>query len=611
MISTSVDTEKENRDRVMLLERITSKVALQRWLKYYLDVDLADCTVSRFATSNPLDMVWKIYQFCASETNDEPVTIRFIAGRSSQKTLSSAVLAILLPLHFGRGIVHLGGTIPQANRAYSYFRKFANKPYVKDYLQGDPTQKNSKFVVNGEEVEVEILSISPMAVQGPHQPVVSLDELASLSPDKMVAYQDVSGIPIYTQDGKPWINFGISSRKGKYTIIETEYDDRKTNGIQFEFWTVLENTKRCPDEISGTTPLQMHVNVVENITIKDEQFDLLPIHEQAKFETVQAFDKCFTCPLSAVCGGDLKKQTSTCKTLRPTKSVIQEFKSAPTVEWFLSQKMSMAPSSEGAVYSRFKRENFEKTPREMWQIFTGEDPGFEVTKKDLIERFIKAGVRRYSGIDHGITHPTAIVVAYEDGIGNAYIMKVHEQAGLEPPEVVELARKMQEEYKFTVMYPDTASPGVNKMLSKVVRIYDDFTKKVENGITAIRSKISPTTGGTRLYGLKGECESLISNLEKYHFSYDTSGKLTDTPVKDNDDSHDALSYIAQNVWISRGQIIIPRNEEKKEQTPEEYKLAIQKQYDNWLTTQIKTVTQEQGGENATQTSKKQGFHWGI
>ena len=258
---------KDERDvvaKVLLFQRLLNKEQLRLWLIFFLGVDLADCTVSRFSTSNPLDMVWDIYQFCADDKNEEPLDLRYIAGRASQKTLSLAALQILLPLHFKRPAVHFGGTLAQAKRAYTYFKKFVMRPYVRDTLKDEPTQQKTVFIVDGEEIEIEILSISTMAVQGAHAPIVSLDELAALSPDKVKAYEDVSGIPTYTHDGRPWIKFGISSRKGAYTVIEREYEEREKTGTLFKFWTVLENTSKCPDSISGTQNYSYYVNALEN-----------------------------------------------------------------------------------------------------------------------------------------------------------------------------------------------------------------------------------------------------------------------------------------------------------------------------------------------------------
>lgn len=610
--------ERHEFSKALVRQRFNNKEDLKYWLLHYLQVDLADCIVSRYATSTPLDMVWDIYQFCADTINDEPLSTFYIAGRGSQKTLSAAVLAVLLPLHFGRGVVHLGGTEDQANRAYSYFKKFVGKPYIVDYIKDTPKISKTTFIVAGNEVDIEILPITEASVQGPHQPVVSIDELASLAPNKLAAYPSIAGIPIYTPDtGQPWVKFGISSRKGRYTIIETEYEERHKTGAVFKFWTALENTKKCPDSISGTEPLVMYVNPFENKAILESEYEKLNELEQGKFEKVNARKGCYTCPLKAMCGGDLKNQTSTCRTLKPVKATISDFKASP-LDWFLSQRMSLQPSAEDLVYPKFKRAEFERTPREMWTIFSGKDPGFEVTEDDLIKEMINAGVKRYAGVDHGYTHPFSIVVVFEDSSGNIYVMYTYEESGLEPQECVEIVQKCKAKYKFTHLYPDTASPAVNKMISKFVNVGDDFNKSPGDGIALIRHRMCPNVGTTKLFAVKGRADTLINNFEKYHFAYDTAGKLTDKPVKEYDDSHDALSYAAQNRW-ARGKPILTANAmqdpmadpSKPSETMAEYKKKVESQYDNWLSKQINTAQQQQSGSAGVQSSKSKTFFWEI
>ena len=610
------EQEREEYSRILVRSIPNTKEELGNWLRAFLDVDLADCVVSRHSTSTPLDMVWDLVQFCRDDKNEDPLSTFYIAGRGSQKTLSSAVLAIILPLWFKRGIVHLGGTEDQANRAYAYFRKFVNRPFIKDYLKDVPKISKTIFIVDGQEVEVEILPITDASVQGPHQPVVSIDELASLAPNKLAAYPSIAGIPVYTNDGKPWVKFGISSRKGRYTIIETEYEERHKTGAVFKFWTVLENTRRCPDEISGTDPLEMFVNPFENVALLQKDFDALDPLKKTNFSKVQAKKGCYTCPLKAMCGGDLKNQTSTCRTLKPVRATIQEFKSSP-FDWFLSQRMSLQPSAEDLVYPRFKREEFEKTPREIYTIFTGKDPGLDISEETLISEMIKAGVKRYAGVDHGYTHPFAIVICFEDSMGNVFVMNTYEESGLEPGDVVDLIQKLKMKYHFTTIYPDTASPAINKMIKKVCNVVDDFKKDVDAGIQLIRHKMVPSVGPTKLYGLQGRCTSLINNFEKYHFIYDASGKLTDKPVKEFDDSHDAMSYIAQNRWNSGKAIVsgadvstreLDKNQKEK---TEIYNQKVQRQYDGWLQQQIGTEVKNSGGTEGVKKAKSGNFFWEI
>jgi hypothetical protein len=127
MLEKLMELKEEERDsviRTLLTQKLQTKEQLRLWMIFFLGVDLADCVVSRFATSTPLDMVWDIYQFCANETNEDPMDLRYIAGRASQKTLSLAALQVVLPIHFKRNVVHFGGTVDQAKRAYTYFKKF-------------------------------------------------------------------------------------------------------------------------------------------------------------------------------------------------------------------------------------------------------------------------------------------------------------------------------------------------------------------------------------------------------------------------------------------------------------------------------------------------------
>lgn len=604
--------EREAVIKLLLFQRFQTKEQLRLWLIFFLDVDLADQTVSRFATSNPLDMVWDIYQFCANEKNDEPMDIRYIAGRASQKTLSLAALKVILPLHFKRAVVHFGGTVAQAKRAYTYFKKFVMRPYVRDFLKDEPTQQKTVFLVEGEEIEIEILSISTMAVQGAHAPVVSLDELASLAPDKIKAYDDVSGIPTYTQDGKPWIKFGISSRKGAYTVIEREYEEKDKTGTIFKFWSVLENTQKCPDSISGTQKATYYANAFENLVISVDDYAKLTEMQQAKFEKVNARKNCFTCPLAAVCAGDLKKQNSTCRTLRPTKSVIQEFKQSD-LQWFLSQKMSLTPSLEGLIFARFKKEIFEKTPAQMYELFTGESAPSNFTEEQLIEVMLSKGCKAYAGLDHGYTDPAVVIVVYEDGAGNIYIMKVFDQTGLDPEQLRDEVFKLQDKYRFTHIYPDTSQPAINELIKKGkrVKVVDDFDKKgqIENGITLIRQKVSPTTGGTKFYGLKGNCDFFINEVEKYHYEEDSSGKITDTPADEFNHSIDALRYAAINRWKRGATVLGNEGTVQKQETHQDYVNKIQQQNGNWLLQKINEATE--GQSPVIKKSKNKGTMWDI
>jgi hypothetical protein len=294
------------------------------------------------------------------------------------------------------------------------------------------------------------------------------------------------------------------------------------------------------------------------------------------------------------------------------RSVIQEYKQSD-LQWFLSQKMSMAPSLEGLIFNRFKRETFEKTPREIYQIYAGSDPGKDLTKDELISYMLSKGCKAYAGLDHGHTDPAVIISFLEDSVGNIYMLHVFAQTGLDPEQLRDCVHKEQDIYRFMDLYPDTSQPAINELIKKAkrVRVQDDFDKKgqIENGITLIRQKISPTVGGTKLFGLKGECDFFIAEMEKYHYTEDAGGRITDSPEDKFNHSIDACRYAAINRW-STGQKILGANQHVVgEETKQEYVSKVTTQQQEWLSTQIKEASE--GAVVKTQKSKNRGIIWDI
>ena len=43
------------------------------WIKYFLNLELPDVIVSRYANINPLDVVWQVYQICVLRHNPDNI----------------------------------------------------------------------------------------------------------------------------------------------------------------------------------------------------------------------------------------------------------------------------------------------------------------------------------------------------------------------------------------------------------------------------------------------------------------------------------------------------------------------------------------------------------
>ena len=63
-----------------------TRAELAAWIKVFLNLELPDHTVSRYADSNPLDIIWLIYKVCVLEKNPDDIEeLLCVAGRGSGK----------------------------------------------------------------------------------------------------------------------------------------------------------------------------------------------------------------------------------------------------------------------------------------------------------------------------------------------------------------------------------------------------------------------------------------------------------------------------------------------------------------------------------------------
>ena len=62
----------EQRKKLVLTPCKTKK-ELGNWIKYHLGVYLPDCTVSRYADTNPFDAVWEAYDICVNNNNPDNI----------------------------------------------------------------------------------------------------------------------------------------------------------------------------------------------------------------------------------------------------------------------------------------------------------------------------------------------------------------------------------------------------------------------------------------------------------------------------------------------------------------------------------------------------------
>ena len=375
----------------ILLTPCKTRAELQAWTRYFLNLDLPDQTVSRHATTNPLSVVWEIYDICVNQNNPEKVQeLLYVASRGSGKTLGAAIAEFMIMLHDRRDIAHVGAIMAQAGRAYDYIQGFCVAPNVKEIINpaGRPdgekilqksTMEKSVFEINGEKCSMEILPTTIKALNGVHASLISCDELDTLSGEGLKAIKEVSGM-LDTKKGKKPLRVNISTRKSRAGLMNQMMEGAiRKDGSRVRHvrcWTALEFTERCPDERSGTIPTDYWINVDKGEVLSLEEYDKLETSKKKDFFLDQGMlDKCKQCPVAVYCRGDAKKQQSKSNMLKTIDELNQKILGEGH-EWAASQLFNLKPSSEGLIFREFEEQTHVKTWNEMWQILTGKEfPG--------------------------------------------------------------------------------------------------------------------------------------------------------------------------------------------------------------------------------------------
>src|SRR5687768_4520088 len=211
-----------------LLTPCKTKIELKNWIRYHLNLDMPDCTVSRYADTNPLDAIWQIYDVCVNANNPENIEeLLYVASRGSGKTLGVAIAEMMVLLHDQRDVVHVGAIMSQAKRCYEYQVSFMLneklKPVLNQTIKGDKlleklNMEKSYFNLVDRysslltKVSLEILPCTLKAVNGPHVPLVVVDEIDTVSGEGLRAFKDIAGM-LDSKRGRRGLRVGISTRK--------------------------------------------------------------------------------------------------------------------------------------------------------------------------------------------------------------------------------------------------------------------------------------------------------------------------------------------------------------------------------------------------------------
>jgi len=598
-----------------------TKVDLHRWIKVFLELDMPDSIVDPDSNSSPMDMIWEVYntaiwqnenliqQMLASADAKQP-QFMFYSARAAFKTLSAAILELLMLVHAKRSVVHMAAIEDQAKKCQHYVKGFFSKPYFRDFIVGDnqrtiqmvryerrgsrseenltqkewgqlPVVEQEKYDALDQQMEIAVCTMQ--GTNSKHSTFMVVDEVDVVANER--AYKESKNIPD-SANGQMPITVYISTRKTSTGLVQREIDESNDTGLQIRHWNIIDVTAACPPERHrpDLKKLPIYRSDSELKAISEGAYENLIPADQEKYVEDEGFNGCLNnCRMFAVCRGRLAtNQHSTSKLLKPVTATQGAFrKFSGDADMAKAQLMCWRPSSEGLIYSRLDADIHMITAAEIAEKITGDKFPANFSKEELIKLFQARQIRVQSGMDFGFTHNFSVVTGAIDG-HRGFVFDVIEVPQLELPQQVSQCKQKLLGWNPEV-WPDMASPQNIKAFARAgfrMRKWKKGADSVIGGIEIVRMKLRPVMGEPELYFLRGDegVASLFKKLQAYHWKVDAAGRVMNEPDKVDDDSCDAMRYMVMNVFSPKGRFRAGREVESSmiksfeaPKTPEEQK----------------------------------------
>ena len=543
-------------ERKLLLKPCRTRDELKAWIKYFLNLELPDVTVSRYSDTNPLDVIWEVYDICVNANNPDNIKeLLFVAGRGSGKTLGMAIAELMVLLHDKREVVHVGAIQNQAERCYAYQKNFLYNRKLKRLVTPPDVPEDQRilekanmskslFNVGGEKLTLEVIPCTLKACNGPHVPLVVVDEIDTVSGEGVKAFKEISGM-LDSRNGKKALRVGISTRKSRYGLMNKQIENAQAEGRTVRRWTAFEFMERCPDERSGTQKIPLYVNQDKMEVLTEYEFQRKEKVKQKDYIMHEGFEGCAKCPIFSICLTDAKKQTSTSPMLKSLDvDLIQKVK-AEGADWALAQLMNLKPSVEGIIYREFEEKIHVKNWNEMWFVLTGKEFPGECGHDTFVKKCHEMGLPCYAGIDWGYSSPSTVVFFFMDKRDNVYIVKTDGMTMISNPTWINhIKTKYHLMYRVQLYAPDQADQGSIIEMQKAGLPVSNVAEKpqIMPGIQIIKKLLKvPGSSETKLL-INEECQHIIGEFGLYHYKLDAAGIVTDIPDTSHDHWLDALRY---------------------------------------------------------------------
>ena len=601
---------------LLMFSHLDSPEQLGHWIKLFFGLEYPSTSCDKESNSNPLSAIWTVYS--AFKTNDGAIPgAIWLSARECLKTLSVAILEIILLLHFKLDIAHGAATESQSQVCLKYMEGFLFKiePLMKIAGWENLTANKRTFEFgspDGKRPFIKVVICSTKGMNSLHANFLVIDELDLADP---VALDEGRNIVGHSR-GIHGFTLYLSTRKYSFGLMQAIIEKKDEMGYPLLRWNILDVTEQCPPSRHLPTLPKEDRYVARNLPLKQlsvEEYELLPEIEKRKWDLIEKTHAgCNGCLLLPVCRTNLSKLPNEARKgfYKPIKAIIQKFRENPP-DIAEAQILCWRPGNEGLVYPRFVNELNNGnilSLRDAYYTLTGDEIKF-VNELVLLNKMQELGIEFFAGVDWGFTNDSVIVIVAEIPNGEIWIMDCFSSPGLEFSDILQTAISFRDKYNPSKWFCDTAMPSHIKSFNKNGMKAPNFTKDVIGGIEAVRSKIVNSAGRRFLKVLDTDNnKKATSALTKHRFILDGQGNVTAKPddEKGTADFCDATRYIFQNKWPVKGPQKPGYALTDLETTNQNQNPSATEQMKNEILNRISDGNSFVGG-----TKKKGGLHWSF
>ncbi len=560
--SLTDDQKKEMAE--LMFTPLNSAEEVKDWARSFLDLELPLEITDPNSTSSPLDAIWQIYNVAKNNSGDITPGAILLSCREGMKTVSVAILELLLMIHFSLTIAHGAATETQSSVAVGYINDFITKIEPLLIISGWESQTQNKRTIqyrtpDGKTPFIKIVICTAKGMNSLHANFLFLDELDLADPNAIRQAVNITG---YSR-GFHGVKVYLSTRKYSWGPMQEALDKAEETRYKILSWNILDVTEACsPDRHKPDLPKQ-DAFVAKDLPLRQlsgDEFNALPDVEKAKYDMLpNIHGGCIGCKLLPVCRTRLsqKPQTATGGFYKPISSVIQKF-AENDVEIASAELMCWKPGSEGLVYPRYSdrlKDGNVISIKKAFETLIGTEAPDNVGELSVYGILKSLDIPIYCGVDWGFTHDSVILVMAQIPNGEVWIIDAFSSPKLEIQDLVPVAINFRDRYKPRKWFCDTNMPAYVKAFVRNGCACPRFVKDVEGGIGAVRSKIMTATGQRLLKVLEVESTKKVRTaIMKHRFVLDGQGQVTKSPDDEAGiaDICDSLRYLGQNMFPISG-----------------------------------------------------------